>query len=87
VTITSILVVYVVVWFLTLFVVLPLNVRSQSEDGSIVPGTPGSAPTDPMIRTKLKWVTLVATLIWAALCAFIQWGGLTIHDIDIWGRM
>lgn len=86
-TITSILVLYVVLWFLTLFVALPLRVRSQSEDGSIVPGTPGSAPTDPMIRAKLKWVTLVATLLWAALCAFILWGGVTVRDIDFWGRM
>ncbi len=86
-TITSVIVLYVVLWFLTLFVVLPMRVRSQSEDGSVVPGTPASAPADPMIRTKMKWVTLVATLLWAALCAVILWGGLTVRDLDFWGRM
>lgn len=86
-TITSVVVLYVVLWFLTLFVALPMRVRSQSEDGSVVPGTPASAPADAMIRTKMKWVTLVATLLWAALCAVILWGGFTVHDLDFWGRM
>jgi predicted secreted protein len=86
-TIISAIVLYAVLWFLSLLVALPIRVRTQEEDNCIVPGTPGSAPSDPMIRVKMAWVTLVATLLWAGICAVILWGGLTIEDIDIWGKM
>ena len=60
--------------------------RTQGEDGAIVPGTPASAPAEPTLRGKLLWVTVAATALWAAICAVILWGGLTIDDIDVWGR-
>jgi predicted secreted protein len=86
-SITGAIVLYAVLWFLTLFVVLPIRVRTQGEDGSIVPGTPSSAPTDPDLRRKFIWVTVIATALWAVVCAIILWGGLTVRDIDFWGRM
>ena len=35
---------YIVIWWLTLFVVLPFGVRTQGEAGDVVEGTPASAP-------------------------------------------
>ncbi|MEM8570042.1 MAG: DUF1467 family protein [Pseudomonadota bacterium] len=86
-SITAAIVLYAVIWFLSLLVALPIRVRTQGEDGEIVPGTPASAPTDPMIGKKMFWVTLVTTVMWAALTALIVWGGFTVRDIDFWGRM
>jgi predicted secreted protein len=86
-TITAALVLYAVLWFLVLFVALPIRVRTQAEDGAVVPGTPASAPADPMLRRKFLWVTVAATALWAAVCAVILWGGLTVRDLDVWGRM
>ncbi|MCB1351250.1 MAG: DUF1467 family protein [Rhodobacteraceae bacterium] len=86
-TITAAIVLYAVLWFLTLLVALPIRVRTQGEDGEIVPGTPASAPTDPMIGRKMFWVTIIASILWAALVSFIVWGGVTVRDIDIWHRM
>ncbi len=86
-TITAALVLFAVLWFLTLFVALPIGLRTQGEDGNVVPGTPDSAPSDPMIRKKLKWVTLIATLLWALVISVILWGGISIHDLDFFGRM
>jgi hypothetical protein len=40
-----------------------------------------------MIRRKMFWVTVVTVVIWIPLCAFIMWGGVTVRDLDIWGRM
>jgi predicted secreted protein len=85
-TITAAIVLYAIIWFLCLFVALPIRVRTQGEDGSVVPGTPSSAPTDPMIRKKMAWTTGVALVIWAAVASVILWGGLTVDDIDIWRR-
>lgn len=86
-SVASAIVLFAVIWFLTLFVALPIGVRTQGEDDAVVPGTPSSAPTDPMIRKKLFWVTIIAAAIWTPLCAFILWGGVSVRDIDIWGRM
>lgn len=80
-------VVFAVVWFLTLFVVLPIGLRTQDEAGDVEPGTPASAPSGAIMRRKFLIVTAVAVAIWAAICSVILWGGITIRDLDVWGRM
>ncbi|WP_424930959.1 DUF1467 family protein [Amaricoccus macauensis] len=86
-TITAALVLFAVLWFLGLLVALPIRIRTQDEDGDVVPGTPSSAPTNPMIGKKMLWVTIVATILWAIIGSIIIWGGITPQDIDFWGRM
>ncbi len=86
-TITAAIVVFAVLWFLTLFVMLPIGLRTQGDVGEVTPGTPESAPFEIDMRRKFLWVTVITLLIWAPLCAFIVWGGVTMHDIDIWNRM
>ena len=54
--------IYVVIWWTVLFAVLPIGVRTQGEDGAVVPGTPESAPSAP----RLLRVVLLTTLISAA---------------------
>lgn len=83
----SAIMVFAVVWFLTLLVMLPIGVRTQAEEGEVVPGTPASAPANPRMRRKFLLVTLIALAIWAPICATLIWGGITIKDIDIWGRL
>lgn len=85
-TIPAALVLYATIWFLCLFVALPIRVRTQGEAGDVVPGTPESAPADPMIRTKMIWTTVVATVIWAAVAGVILFGGLSVQDLDLWRR-
>lgn len=86
-TVTAAIVLFAVIWFLVLFVALPIGVRTQGEDGRVVPGTPASAPSEAMLRKKFLWVTTITVVLWAALCAFIVWGGVSVRDIDFWGRM
>nr|WP_298684561.1 DUF1467 family protein [uncultured Dongia sp.] len=63
---------FLVIWWLTLFVVLPWGVRrSESPD----PGHDPGAPSNPMLLKKALITTLVATVIWGA--AFI-----TFHVLD-----
>lgn len=84
--ITSALVLFAVIWFMVLFVVLPLNLRTQSEAGEVVPGTPGSAPMDPQLKRKAKIVTLVALPLWIVACAIIISGLITVEDFDLFRR-
>jgi predicted secreted protein len=86
-SIASAIVVYAVIWFLALFVALPIGLRTQDEEGEVTPGTPASAPSVHQLKRKFFWVTVAAFLIWAPICALIVWGGFTMKDIDIWGRM
>nr|WP_319249746.1 DUF1467 family protein [uncultured Celeribacter sp.] len=80
--ITSALVLYAVTWFMTMFVALPIGLRTQGDDGEIVRGTQAGAPNNYNPKRKALWVTLVATVIWAVLMAVILYGGITWHDMD-----
>ncbi|MEO0466621.1 MAG: DUF1467 family protein [Pseudomonadota bacterium] len=66
-TLTGAIVCFVIFWWLSLFVVLPIGVRGQYEDGSTVEGTESGAPQDPMIRKKAIWATWGATAITVAI--------------------
>ena len=62
---------YFVIWWVVLFAVLPFGVRTQGETGSVVPGTPESAPTRfalgrvALINTGVA--TVVFGLVWVAI--------------------
>ena len=86
-SITAILVVFAVTWFMVFFIVLPLRFTSQDEAGEVVPGTPKSAPADYMVGKKAKITTLVAIVVWAILSAIILSGVISIRDIDWFDRM
>ena len=49
-SITGAIVLFVVIWFMTMFVVLPIRARSQAEDGNVVPGTHEGAPANFRLR-------------------------------------
>ncbi|MCP5072837.1 MAG: DUF1467 family protein [Rhodobacteraceae bacterium] len=80
-SISAAIVLYAVVWFMTLFVILPLRQKSQEETGDVVPGTPASAPADPQIKRRMVIVTIVATLVWAPICAVIIGEVLTLESL------
>ncbi len=84
--VTSALVLLAVIWFMLLFIALPLRQKSQTEDGHRVPGTPGSAPVNPMIGKKMLWVTIISFILWIPLVWFINSGIWTIENIDIWNK-
>jgi predicted secreted protein len=83
----SAFVLYAVIWFLTLFVVLPLRLTTQAEAGRVVPGTPESAPANPMMKRRLIVTTVAGTAIWVVVAGIIISGWITIADLDrLYGR-
>ncbi len=50
---------YFICWWLALFMVLPWGVRTQEEEGDIVPGSPESAPQNPHIFKNFIATTIV----------------------------
>ena len=61
------LVVFLIVWWLVFFMMLPIGVRSQEEAGDIVAGTEPGAPMAPdLLKKKLSNCGMVAVdLNWA----------------------
>jgi predicted secreted protein len=86
-TIASALVLYAVLWFLTMFVVLPIRLRTQGDEGEVVPGTQAGAPANFRPRRTMLIVSLVALAIWAVLVVILVWGDIGVRDIDIFNRM
>ena len=61
--ITTVIAIYFLIWWVTLFAVLPFGVRSQHEGDDYAQGTDPGAPIMASIGRKLIWTTIVATLI------------------------
>ena len=83
----SALVLYAVIWFMVLFVVLPLRLTTQSEAGEVVPGTHASAPSDPQLKRKAWITTIVAFAVWVVIAGIIISGVVTVRDLDWFNRM
>ena len=77
-------VMFAVIWFMMLLIILPLRLKSQSETGNIVEGTSPSAPDDPKLGKKVKWVTILTIPIWALVCGIIISGVITVDMFGIY---
>jgi predicted secreted protein len=85
--VTSAIVLYLVIWFMTFLIALPIRVKTQGDLGEIVHGTHAGAPEHHHLRAKFKIVTVVSAVIWAILAYIIISGTITVRDIDFFGRM
>jgi predicted secreted protein len=61
---------YFVIWWTTLFAVLPIGLRTQEEHGEVVPGTPESAPQKARIGRLFLINTAVATVVFLLMYYF-----------------
>lgn len=76
----SLIAMYFVIWWICLFAVLPLRVRTQGEEGDVVPGTPASAPARPALLLKAGLTTVLAAIVLAGIVA-LRHSGLALDDI------
>ena len=80
--IPSAIVLYCVIWAMVFYMINPLWQTSQSEDGEVVPGTPASAPIDPMVRKKAILTTAITTVLFALAYSTIIFGWITLDDVS-----
>lgn len=64
---------YFIIWWVVLFAVLPIGVRTQGEEGEVVPGTPESAPAAPHLLRIVGLNTLVASIVFAGVWVVITY--------------
>ncbi|OLP43242.1 DUF1467 family protein [Rhizobium oryziradicis] len=55
--------IYFIVWWVTLFAVLPIGVRTQDDESQVVPGTVASAPAKFRFFRVMAVTTLVSAII------------------------
>ena len=85
--IASGIVLYLVFWFMTFLIALPIRIQTQGEAGEIVPGTHDGSPQQHHLKKKAIITTLVAAVLWAIAAYIIITGTITVRDIDMFNRL
>jgi predicted secreted protein len=62
---------YVVIWWLVIFAVLPFGVKPSPEGD---PGQRAGAPENPRLVAKIVATTLISLVIWTALIGLVRSG-------------
>lgn len=72
---------FFVVWWLVLFAVLPIGLRTQDEDENVTFGTVPSAPRGPHVLRAALWTTLVTAVIIGGFYGLTNGLGYGFDDI------
>lgn len=84
--------IYLTVWWVVLFTILPIGITGQAESGEVVQGTESGAPIDPGLKRKAWLTSFVAALIWLILFAVFEFQLISLDSIpfipgpDAWDR-
>jgi predicted secreted protein len=79
--------IYFVIWWIVLFAMLPIGVRTSEEAGEeTAPGNADSAPHMPMLLPKMVATTVVASIVFAGVYAIIVHHVITLDDIPFFPR-
>ncbi len=81
-SITSAIVLFAVIWFMTFLIVLPIRLKTQGDVGRIVAGTHVGAPHDPRIGRRAKIATAISVVLWVAIAGAIVSGVISVRDFD-----
>ena len=81
-TITAALVLFAVIWFLTLLIVLPVRIKTRGDLGDIVPGTHAGAPEVHHMKKKMWITTGISVVLWAIIAGIILSGLISVRDFD-----
>jgi predicted secreted protein len=74
--------IYFIVWWVSLFVVLPFGVRNAHEAGeAVAPGNEAGAPVRPMLWRKVLATTVLATVIFLLIWGQVSQGWISFEDI------
>lgn len=85
--VTSGIVLYAVLWFLTFLIVIPMRLQTQGDVGKVVPGTHAGAPEVHNLKKKAWITTGIAGVLWAILATIILTGAISVRDFDWMDRM
>ena len=67
--IVSGVVLFVIVWWMSFFCVLPIGVRQPEQR---IPGEMPGAPAVPMVKKKMVWATIATIIIWLIIYTLVK---------------
>lgn len=73
--------VFFIVWWVTLFAVLPFSLRTQHEDGDVTLGTVKSAPRGPHVFRAMVRTTIITIVLFAIWYIAVDIYGFGFEDI------
>jgi predicted secreted protein len=74
--------IFFIIWWVTLFAVLPIGLKTQGEAGAVVPGTHESAPARPRFGFIFGLTTLITILVFSGFYWFAITKGLRFDDLS-----
>ena len=80
-SLTTSLATFFLIWWLSLFAVLPWGIRSQHEGGEMAPGTDPGAPVSFRLGRTLLWTTGVAIVVYAGVALVYIEHPVTLDDL------
>jgi predicted secreted protein len=72
---------YALFWWLTLFAVLSIGLRTQDDEGEVVPGTPSSAPAKGGLWKRLLLNTVISGVVFGCWYYATQVMGIGIDSM------
>ncbi len=72
-------VVFIIIWWLTLFIVLPWGVRRTENPEE---GHDHGAPARPMLVRKLLITTAITIILFAAVYGVIEMSGISLRELS-----
>lgn len=82
-SITGLAIIFILLWFLCLFMVLPVRMQTQEDVNAIAPNTQPGVPANPKLLMRFAWATGLAVFLWA-ICFIILGYGIVSLDTLNW---
>ena len=55
--------IYFIIWWTTLFITLPFQMKPQFEEGEVTEGTDPAAPANPKMLKRMLWNTVLSGVV------------------------
>lgn len=72
--------IYFIIWWTVLFAILPFGVRSQVEDGTVIPGSDPGAPVRPRLLRVVFWTTVTSAVLFAGFLGLMRQSYVTLDS-------
>ncbi len=86
-SIASAIVLFLVIWFLTFLIVIPIRIQTQGDLNEVVPGTHAGSPEHHHLKKKAWITTGISAVLWIIIGGTIISGVISVRDVDLFERM
>ncbi|MDC3143784.1 DUF1467 family protein [Pelagibacteraceae bacterium] len=76
------IILFLLIWWLLLFTILPLNISDKAEE-NVEDGNDTGAPSNPQIFKKFLITTIISIIIWSIMYMFLRDQGLLLYILDL----